>query len=59
MECFRQRELLNWDVFQASYTVVLREGIPNEPATEVFAVGTEVGEQHWNDFQKKLIEHVR
>ena len=59
MECFRRQELLNWSVFQASYTTVLREGVPEEPATDVFAVGTEEGDTHWKDFEKKLIEHVR
>lgn len=59
MECFRRQELLNWSVFQASYTTVLREGVPEEPPTDVFAVGTEEGDTHWKDFEKKLIEHVR
>ena len=59
MECFRRQELLNWSMFQASYTAVLREGLPEEPATAVFAVGTDEGDMHWKDFEKKLIEHVR
>lgn len=57
MECFRRQELLNWSMFQASYTAVLREGLPEEPATAVFAVGTDEGDMHWKDFEKKLIEH--
>lgn len=58
MECFRRQELLNWDVFQASYATVLREGIPEEPATGMFTVGTDEGEKRWKDFEKKVIEHV-
>jgi hypothetical protein len=58
MECFRRRELLNWKEFQEMYTAILREGTPEEPCTGVFSPD-EQGNQHWNDFHKKLIEHVR
>jgi 26S proteasome regulatory subunit N5 len=56
MECFRRRELLNWKEFQEMYTAILREGTPEEPCTGVFSPD-EQGNQHWNDFHKKLIEH--
>ena len=57
MECFQRHELLNWNGFQETYTAVLREGIVEEPSTQVFAMNKE-GEEHWKDFHKKLIEHV-
>lgn len=58
MECFRHQELLSWQVFQSSYSAVLREGLPNESATGVFATDSEQGERHWKDFEKKVVEHV-
>ena len=29
------------------------------PATAVFQAGSELGEQQWEDFRKRVIEHVR
>lgn len=58
MECFQRHELLNWESFKSMYAVILREGTPEEPPTGVFDTSKE-GEDHWKDFHKKLIEHVR
>ena len=59
MDCFHRRELLNWNAFNASYGPVLRDGTEDEPATDVFATGTEDGERRWQDFKKRVVQHVR
>ncbi len=50
---------MNWDDVQNTYTVVLRHGTDEEPATGVFTVGTEDGEERWDDLRKRVVEHVR
>lgn len=58
LECFKRRELLKWSEFQLKYEEVLREGLPDCPATEVFISDTELGKQQWEDLRKRVIEHV-
>lgn len=59
LECFRRQELLDWHTFQSTYGPVLREGVSDGPATDVFPPGTEIGEKHWEDLRKRVVEHVR
>ena len=58
LECFKRRELLQWTEFLVKYEEVLREGLPDCSATEVFATDTELGKQQWEDLRKRVIEHV-
>lgn len=58
LECFRRNELLEWKLFESTYGPSLREGVMDGPAPAVFAVGQEVGEKQWEDFRKRVIEHV-
>lgn len=57
LECFRRNELLEWKLFESTYGPSLREGVTDGPAPAVFA-GGEVGEKQWDDFRKRVIEHV-
>ena len=57
LECFRRRELLDWETVRATYEPVLREGTADCPVTSVFSEGE--GETRWQDFRKRVIEHVR
>ena len=58
LECFKRRELLQWAGFLVKYEEVLREGMPDCSATEVFVTDTELGKQQWEDLRKRVIEHV-
>jgi len=57
LDCFRRDELLDWASFQAKYGPSLREGVSDGPAPSVFGAD-EVGEKQWDDFRKRVIEHV-
>ena len=57
LECFRRHELLEWTLFQTKYGLVLQEGVPDCPATDVFT-DSELGKEHWEDLRKRVIEHV-
>ena len=56
--CFKRRELLQWTSFQMNYEEVLREGVPDCSATNVFTTGTGLGKEQWEDLRKRVIEHV-
>ncbi len=58
LECFRKEELLDWAWFQSTYSPSLRQGVSDGPAPSVFAPSEEVGERQWEDFRKRVIEHV-
>lgn len=58
LECFKRRELLDWATFQSKYGAALREGVPDCPATGVFAADEELGREQWDDLRKRVIEHV-
>ena len=58
LECFRRNELLNWEGFESTYGPSLRDGTDDCPATAVFGTD-EVGQRQWDDFRKRVIEHVR
>ena len=58
LECFKRHELLEWKSFQINYEEVLRAGLPDCPATDVFAMDTELGKEQWEDLRKRVIEHV-
>lgn len=57
LECFKRQELLDWSGFQSRFGPALREGVSDGPATAVFQAGSELGEQQWEDFRKRVIEH--
>ena len=58
MELFRRDELLDWSEFEATFGPVLRDGVDDGPATAVFQRGDTMGEKQWDDFRKRVIEHV-
>ena len=58
MELFRRDELLDWSEFEATFGPVLRAGIEDGPATAVFQLDAALGERQWEDFRKRVIEHV-
>lgn len=58
LECFRREELLGWELFESTYGPSLREGVKDGPAPAVFAMESETGEKQWEDFRKRVIEHV-
>ena len=58
LECFRREELLEWSWLQTKYASSLRDGASDGPAPLVFSRAGEVGEQQWEDFRKRVIEHV-
>jgi hypothetical protein len=47
-----------WGSFESTYGPSLRGGVDGAPALIVFAVGDETGEKQWEDFRKRVIEHV-
>jgi len=49
---------LNWEWFESTFSSCLRDGEADGPATAVFSCGTEVGVAQWNDFRKRVVEHV-
>lgn len=57
LECFKRNELLVWVEFQARFAPSLREGASDGPAPGVFG-SDEVGERQWEDFRKRVVEHV-
>ena len=59
VELFRRDELLDWSEFEATFGPVLRDGVEDVPATTVFQRGDALGERQWEDFRKRVIEHVR
>ena len=58
MELFRRDELLDWSDFEATFGPVLRDGADDGPATTVFQRDSTLGEKQWDDFRKRVIEHV-
>ena len=58
LECFRRHELLEWTLFETQYGQALRERLGECPATDVFALDTELGAVHWEHLRKRVIEHV-
>ena len=58
VELFRRDELLDWSEFEATFGPVLRDGTEDGPATAVFPREHALGERHWEDFRKRVIEHV-
>ena len=58
MECFRRDELLDWETFQAMYGTALRDGTDDYHAVQVLQRASELGEKHWDDLRKRVIEHV-
>ena len=51
-------ELLEWSWFQTKYASSLRDGTSDGHAPQVFSCTGEVGEQQWEEFHKRVIEHV-
>ena len=49
---------MNWDAVEEKYSSVLKEGTMEEPASGVFTLETEDGEERWQDLRKRVIEHV-
>ncbi len=58
MELFRRDELLDWSEFEATFGPVLRGGVEDGPATAVFQLDAALGQTQWEDFRKRVIEHV-
>lgn len=58
LECFRREELLEWALVESKYGPVLRDGTSDVTVTDVFTRGQEMGERRWENFRKRVIEHV-
>ena len=58
LECFRKEELLKWAWFDTTFSPCLLDGVTDGPATDVFCRTTEVGVAQWEDFRKRVVEHV-
>ena len=58
VELIRRDELLDWGEFEATFGPVLRDGVEDGPATTVFQLGDALGRKQWEDFRKRVIEHV-
>lgn len=58
VELFHRDELLDWSEFEAMFGPVLRDGVEDGPATAVFQLDATLGERQWEDFRKRVIEHV-
>ena len=58
VELFRRDELLDWSEFEATFGPVLRDGIEDGPGTAVFQRDATLGERQWEDFRRRVIEHV-
>ena len=48
---------MNWSDVTQQYENELRHGSSESPATEVF-INNEDGAKHWEDFRKRIVEHV-
>lgn len=58
LECFRKDELLKWSWFESTFVPCLRDGVTDGPAPSVFSRSSEIGENQWEDFRKRVVEHV-
>ena len=47
-----------WSWFQTTYSPTLRDGVTDGPVPSVFSREGEVGDDQWEDFRKRVIEHV-
>ena len=54
---FLKKELIGWESFVERFGPVFRDGFGDERPTEVFP-HTEKGDQRWEDFRKRAVEHV-
>ncbi|CAB4007558.1 26S proteasome non-ATPase regulatory subunit 12 [Paramuricea clavata] len=56
LKCYITAELMNWAEVTQQYEKELRDGSPENLATEVF-VNNEEGNKRWDDFRKRIVEH--
>ena len=57
LKCYVTAELMNWAEVTQQYEKELRQGSAENLATEVF-VNNEEGNKRWDDFRKRIVEHV-
>jgi 26S proteasome regulatory subunit N5 len=57
LKCYVKAELMNWAEVTQQYEKELRQGSGENPATEVFG-SDEEGDKRWDDFRKRIVEHV-
>lgn len=57
LKCYVTAELMNWSDVIQQYEQELRQGSAENPATNVF-MNTEEGNKRWDDFRKRIVEHV-
>lgn len=57
LKCYVTAELMNWAEVTQQYEKELRLGCDENPATQVF-LNTEEGNKRWDDFRKRIVEHV-
>ncbi len=55
---FTTNELMSWSLLKTTYERELRDGTADSPATGVFDKLTERGQKHWEDFRKRVVQHV-
>lgn len=57
LKLFSNTELISWAALVRNFETALRSGTQEDPATTVFTIETEQGEQHWKDLKSRVVEH--
>ena len=57
LKCYVTAELMNWAEVTHQYEKELRQGSTDCLATQVF-LNDEEGNKRWDDFRKRIVEHV-
>ena len=58
LKLFTTNELMQWSSLTSICAKELRDGLPGSPATGVFEKQGERGNKRWDDFRKRVVEHV-
>ena len=58
LKLFKTDELMEWKNLTSICEKEFRDGLPDSPATGVFDRNTESGNKRWEDFKKRVVEHV-
>ena len=52
-------ELASWSSICEQFDTELRRGVSEAPATGVFHHDTDIGNDRWKVFHRRVVEHVR
>ena len=58
MKLFKTDELVQWKQLTSMCEKELRDGLPGSKATGVFDRKSDGGNKCWDDFRKRVVEHV-